>query len=264
MRTGGIISLVIFLISIILSCAEKNVAVIENTVDTTSVTTDQIEIKYSNSGGMSPISEYIFISNDSASWKYGRYNEEVLLSWVPAETDIKEIVTTLEINNFKNIESTKKEEVYDRGGVKIQVNVNGAAHVLDNSGLIFIKEEWHDEFRAIREHISNYVKSEVDKQMLHLNFKVKASAYESKEPIRVWINNQLFYDSKEVQAQPIEKIVVYPGTNTYDWTIYFADSTGISGRPVYKAGGESSFNADGQSQEIVLDKSNGEIKMISN
>lgn len=259
MNQSYISSFICFII-ILYSCADKNIPTTNTDGDLDSTSSDII-IEYSNSGGMSPISENIYISNDSASWKYGRYREEIVLAWVPQSNEIKSLIQVLEDNKYTEIESNRKEQVYDRGGVHIKISYQNQMHDLNNSGLNFIKEEWRDNFRSIKQYINDYVQGEVEKQMLTLKFSQKPSSQNSKEPVKIWVNNQLFYDSKEQQNHPPQSIDLYPGINKYEWTLYYADSVGYNNRPVRKNGGESKFEATQSSQSISLEIIESEVIM---
>ncbi len=258
----AIISLSACFFIILFSCADKSITTANTDgEDSLNYLSSDIVIKYSNAGGMSPFSENIFISNDSASWKYGRYREQIILAWVPQPNDIESIIQVLNDNKYSKIQSDRKEEVYDRGGMHIKISYQNQMIDLNNSGLNFIKQEWQENFRAIQQYINDYVQGEVEKQMLTLEFVQAPSAQNSAEPVKVWLNNQLFYDSKEQQNQAPQSINIYPGVNKYEWTLYYADSVGFNNRPVRKNGGESKFDAAQSSKSITLEIVESEIIM---
>ena len=219
------------------------------------------ELYYSNSGGMSPESEHIYICNDSASWKYGRYNKETIITWIPGSKDIAKIINVLAENKYLKIESREEEEVYDRGGVRMTIINNGVKKELDNSGRTFVKDQWQENFRAIRDYIKTYVKSEVDKQLIKVPFVKDVSLGMNSEPVKVWLNGQLFYSTFESNVKPIDSITAYPGRNEFTWTIYYADSVKYNNDPVYRFGGQDIFEATKDATEIILKREDQEILM---
>lgn len=219
------------------------------------------ELFYSNSGGMSPESEHIYISSDSASWKYGRYKKETLISWIPKSEDLNNLFKVLKENNYLKIESREEQEVYDRGGVRMTIINDGEKTKLDNSGRTFVKEKWSHNFRAIRDYIKTYVKAEVDKQLIRIPFVADASLKMNSEPVKVWLNDNLFYSNVEDKVETNDTITAYPGLNVFNWSIYFADSVNYKNDPIYQFGGEGTFSVSRDAGSIIMLRENQEILM---
>lgn len=102
---------------------------------------ETLVIEYYDGGGMFPESDRIYIAKDSAFHKHYLSGETTLTKWVPTLTELQDLCTIIEENEYQKIESKRDSgPVYDRGGVEFSITLNGKRISVSNSGQSFIKK----------------------------------------------------------------------------------------------------------------------------
>ncbi|MBK8608632.1 MAG: hypothetical protein IPL84_01395 [Chitinophagaceae bacterium] len=117
-------------------------------------------LRYHLDGGMRYYSENININADSCVYNIndgGKITHRVF-TLSPKEMD--DLYDMLRKNKFDNIEFTTGSQVYDRGGVSMQVGWNKDQQRIqvDNSQMSFVKKNWLNEWGTICAYLEQLVK----------------------------------------------------------------------------------------------------------
>ncbi|MEX1002085.1 MAG: hypothetical protein WDZ35_08215 [Crocinitomicaceae bacterium] len=192
----------------------------------------ELVIQWNDGGGMLPVSEAIYISNDSCSWKYWRYQAETVISWKAKKKELDDLYAVMVKNKFDQVTSTNEGQVYDRGGVSIHIEVDDQKYKIDNSGSSFIADQWQGNFSAISHAIQTYAKEKVNLQLLELPLNVAEEIDHLPFDITLRINNQVIYDPKNNLPFESKKVSVYPGDNRFEISLFYADSSNKYGGKV--------------------------------
>ncbi len=125
---------------------------------------DDIQFSYSQSGGMMYYSENIFISKDSCYYKINDGGAVTKVYFKMTSAELDKLYSVFKENDFDEIDSYE-EKVYDRGGESISLSWKPGKHTsVSNSGMNFIKDSWHKEWKVCRDAIEKIGNDEMEKQ----------------------------------------------------------------------------------------------------
>lgn len=125
---------------------------------------DDIQFSYSQSGGMMYYSENIFISKDSCYYKINDGGAVTKVYFKMTSAELDKLYSVFKENDFDEIDSYE-EKVYDRGGESISLGWKPGKHTsVSNSGMNFIKDSWHKEWKICRDAIEKIGNDEMEKQ----------------------------------------------------------------------------------------------------
>lgn len=125
---------------------------------------DDIQFSYSQSGGMMYYSENIFISKDSCYYKINDGGAVTKVYFKMTSAELDKLYSVFKENDFDEIDSYE-EKVYDRGGESFSLSWKPGKHTsVSNSGMNFIKDSWHKEWKICRDAIEKIGNDEMEKQ----------------------------------------------------------------------------------------------------
>ena len=192
------------------------------------------EISYYNGGGMLPMSENVLISSNESHWKYFRYGKEILVNWDTSPEELKELYGFLKKHNYSKIVSKSEGEVFDRGGLRVTIKNGEETIEIDNSGSNFIEEKWSADYKAIKQHLDDFVNTKVYHKKLNISMASSSTilSLQEKYEISVFVDGEKGMDSesREVSASPTFK--VFEGVNKVDIRAFYRDSIGTYGNKV--------------------------------
>jgi hypothetical protein len=140
----------------------------------------QIEIIWEQNRGMIGGYESIYLSNDSCAHKLRQKGQEQVVNFTIPQTDLLHLYETFVSNKFPLIESEKRD-VYDRGGTKITLTVDGKSKTVNNSGMYFVKDSYLQNFNNIEKEINLVAFKEINKLkkdvIIDLSDELKNSPY---------------------------------------------------------------------------------------
>jgi hypothetical protein len=109
---------------------------------------DELLIHFSSNGGMVMQSEDIYLHEDSSSFRYN-YNGAFGSTKIRmSEKELDRIYNIIRDNFFEDIE-TEQKNIADRGGITITLIWDENKISVSNSGMNFVKDEWHEEWNNI-------------------------------------------------------------------------------------------------------------------
>src|SRR5690606_22772512 len=176
---------------------------------------------------------------DSAVWEMWRGGDQTVLSWKPTEDEINELYTILKDNKFDKIKSRSEGEVYDRGGLSVDIDLDGKSYELSNSGSHFIESKWSDNFSAITSAIWQHSNKHVESQKIPIKI-VPDDFFKSGEfTFEFRVNDVSVYS--HTGALPKDTVIsFYPGYNELYMQLFYTDSVTSYGSPeTYKWLGEN-------------------------
>ena len=185
---------------------------------------DKLVIRWSESGGMLPVSKSIYISNDSASWEYWRYKGETIISWEPTEKELDDLYQTFVKHNFDKLESYSEGEVYDRGGVSMDFTVDDQSFNASNSGMSFIKDKWKNDWSVINSAVKSYAQSKVNQQLINKDILIDESIKNAPFEVLLRVNENEIYGPNSDTVSGRLKQSFYPGQNQIEITQFYRDS----------------------------------------
>ena len=219
---------------------------------------DKFVIRLSDGGGMLPISEDIYISKDTAHWTYLRYRNETVISWIPTKEEIDSLYTTFKENKIDQIKSDCEGEVFDRGGTRIDIDINQNDYRLDNSGNCFVMDKWADNYKAVSSAIRKYTTRKVNAQMLEIVISPSDSLLLANYNLTLVVNDEhiFTYDGEK----PSEKTIkMYPGANQFYMQFFYKDSVNSYGTPITFKSDQLFIDVTDKTHKVVVDFSAGKF-----
>jgi hypothetical protein len=165
-------------------------------LNTPSKTPKKISIEWRKNGGMLPSYSKLHISTDSCVWE--NYNEVNLHRTVfsLSEHEVQELYSILYLNHFNKI-TYSKQEVLDRGGSDIFINIDGNKYELLNSGSNFIEDQFINNFKTIEKAILQKYEDINNKQNTKIIIDLDQSITNSKDNVVLYINNKEVYNEQK-------------------------------------------------------------------
>lgn len=155
-----------------------------------------ISIEWNKSGGMMPLYTKAQLSEDSCVWK--NYNGITLQqsTFNLSKDELNELYLVFYANQFTKIESSK-QEVLDRGGSDILINVDGKKYELLNSGTNFITDEYKTNYNEIENAIIKKCNEANKKLNKSFTLNLDESITSSKHNIVLYIDNREVYNEQK-------------------------------------------------------------------
>lgn len=214
-------------------------------------------IDWSEGGGMLNRSQHIYISYDSAVWVFDRYNNETVISWKPEKKVIDDLYEILRTNKIDKIQSTSEGEVYDRGGISMNINIDGKSYQIDNSGSNFIMDKWKTNYTTVNNSIVDYTMKEVENRKIQIEVTLLDGLFKSGYYVNVDLNEERIFDYKEDSTSSTVSVKAYPGLNQFNFQLLYKDSTDYYGNAVR-------FKSDNLFEKIIESGRIVKFDMIDN
>ncbi len=156
----------------------------------------KITVSWNKSGGMLPSYSNVYISTDSCIWK--SYNEINLTknTFNISETELLDLYSVFYNNNFTKIESSK-QDVSNRAGSDIYINIDGEKYELLNSGTNFIQEQFTNNFKNIEQAILQTYEEVNNKQNKDIIIDMDTSLTNSAHNVVLYLNNKEVYNEQK-------------------------------------------------------------------
>ena len=213
---------------------------------------ENLVIKLNEGGGMLPIWYKTYISKDSAYWLYDRYGYETIVRWVPSKGELDELYDKLKSDKFDKIKSDCEGQVYDRGGISIEIEVNSKEYKINNSGNCFIQEKYLESYNSVLGAIVSYEQRKVKEQFIQIPLEVSNSLINSGYDVEIEINN-----GRSSFIPSFDTLVYngnfYPGPNEFIIKLNYKDSTNYYGSPENYVYEQMFETIDGESKRILID-----------
>jgi len=184
----------------------------------------QIEMVWEQNRGMIGGYESIYLSNDSCAYKLRQKGQEQMINFKIPLDNLLSLYKTFVTNQFPLIESEKKD-VYDRGGTKITLSVDGKSKTANNSGMYFVKNEYLQNFKNIEKEINlvafkeiNQLKKDV---VINLSDELKNSPYY----LYLYINDEEVYNEMNDGNFSTLNKKMFDQNNTFKVTLMEKGST---------------------------------------
>ena len=248
-----------FVVTILLSCCVLLTGCPENSNgdEPTKDSYDNLVIEFYDGGGMLPVTEKFYISNDSASWFYDRFGGETTISWIPKPEDLQSIYKTLIENDYTNIISIVEGEVFDRGGIVLNFTVDGTHTEINNSGNSFVDGGKRTEYNNILQKLKTYVDGEVQKQLISIPVQIGTGITSCNYDLKVDVNDVTVYQTyDDLKSLPLN-VFCYPGENRIECSMFYKDSLGYYDNKV-------SYYYEAYFTEIVSEADTLTLEIIEN
>jgi hypothetical protein len=155
-----------------------------------------INIEWHKSGGMLPSYTNAYISADSCVWEnYNGINLQRIVFEL-SDTEILDLYSTFYNNQFTKIKSSK-QDVLDRGGSDIYINVDEKRYELLNSGSNFIIDEYRENYKAIEQVLLQKFEDINSKQNKNVIIDLDESISSSEHNVVLYINNKEVYNEQK-------------------------------------------------------------------
>jgi hypothetical protein len=217
----------------------------------------KLTVNWSEGGGMLNRSEHIYISFDSAAWVFDRYNNETVISWKPEKKVIDDLYEVFRSNKIDKIKSTSEGQVFDRGGISINIEIDEKSYEIDNSGSNFIMDKWRSNYVAVNKAITDYAMKEVENQKISIEISLLDGIYKSGYYINLDINEERVINYETDTTSSTVSVKAYPGINQFNFQLLYKDSTNYYGSSVM-------FKSDMLFEEIYEDGITIKFDMINN
>jgi hypothetical protein len=155
-----------------------------------------IEITWKVDSGMLNKSESIYISNDSCTYTLKVKGRKQLIKFKLKTSVIDSLYQVFYNNKFDKIE-TFEEEIYDRGGTSIHINVDGESYLVSNSGMTLIKEIYLANYSTVENTIKTITFDEISKQKRLIDIKLDSSITNSEHNVILYVNDKSYYQEKK-------------------------------------------------------------------
>lgn len=99
-------------------------------------------------GGMLPYSRNVSLQVGAGEDVTFMNGVRLAVQFQPSATDLETVYRAVIANRFDRIR-VDEEEVYDRGGTSVGVNLDGEFIGVHDSGMSFVRERWQDEYQAV-------------------------------------------------------------------------------------------------------------------
>jgi len=150
---------------------------------------------WTNSGGVTPNSETIYLSKDSCSLLVKKLGYKNVLTFQLTTKQLNELDSVLNVNQFDKIK-TITEKVYDRGGTKIIVNKGNEKIEVSNASMSFVQKGFIANYKAIENKILDLTYTEINKQKVTVAIKLDGSITKLKGDVLVFVNGKEYYNEK--------------------------------------------------------------------
>jgi len=225
--------LAFFLIGICYSCSNGgNITDGQETSSDLPETPAKFVINWSEGGGMLNRSEHIYISYDSAAWVFDRYNQETVINWNPDKKVINDLYGILKANKVDKIKSVSEGQVYDRGGITMDINIDDKSYRLDNSGSNFIMDKWKSNYATINNAVIDYAMKEVENKKIAIDISLLDGLFKSGYYINMDLNEQRVIDYEKDSTSSTVSVKAFPGINQFNLQLMYKDSTNHYGSNV--------------------------------
>ena len=214
---------------------------------------EHIVIRWYSGGGMLPEGEDIHISEDSCVWTQWQNQSERRLKFTMTPEEIRDLYQVFIDNDFDRIDVLEEQEVYDRGGTSIDVNVDGRYFNKSNSGMSFVKEGSWDEYAAVENAICNIAQEKTKDMRADVAIQFTDALVNSGLIIHFSVNDEFFYSSDEDGKQSTFTHPVYFGENQFTVTLSDPDSLNSYGYPVTLMTKWLVEDISGPGQTMVID-----------
>ena len=212
-------------------------------------------------GGMIPVDEKVLISKEESHWIYNRYGKETVVSWNTSEEELKTLYQFFKKHNYSKIESRSEGEVFDRGGLTINIEMSGTETEINNSGSYFISEKWMDDYKAIKKKLNDFVNTKIYENKLRVAMSTTVNVQEAIDlyEISVFVDEEKGLDTESNEINPAPTFQVFEGWNKINIRAFYRDSTGAySGKVSYQQD-QIFLKATKNTQSLVLDYVNGKF-----
>lgn len=187
--------LLILILAVCPGCRAESPELNPSTKDLPDKRPGNFSITYHDGGGMTPISEHLYISKDSCFYKKNRYGNEVKLNFNLSVKELDDIYDILKKYRFDEIETFQKK-VYDRGGEFVSINFDNESITRSNAGMNFIQENWREEFEAISKMLTSIAEKIWKQNSREFTIKVMKGIKDSKGYI-IFDESQVYKSDKE-------------------------------------------------------------------
>jgi len=178
----------------------------------------KIEILWEQNQGMIGGYESIYLSYDSCIYKVRRRGKLQEVNFKIPEEDLLQLYKTFTTNLFPLIESEKRD-VYDRGGTKITLTVDGKSRTANNSGMYFVKKEFISNFQNIEKEINIVAYKEINKHKKNITINLSDELKNSPYYLYLYVNDKLVYDELNDDGfSPID-LSLFDQNNTFKVTL---------------------------------------------
>ncbi|MBN4071518.1 hypothetical protein JYT72_03290 [Crocinitomix catalasitica] len=222
---------------LLISCSDSTVDETEEDVINSVLpkSPEEVEIIWSDGGGMMDLSTGIYISADSSSWNYRRSGNEKSIAFVTSEEELDELYQVILDNQFDKIRTRSEGEVYDRGGIDIRLTVDGNYYDINNSGSYFIVEKWVKNWSAVSDAITSFTAEKLEELRFEYTIKLDKSITDGDYPINLGVDGSKIYSSAndgpltqdQIQNGFTSKIL--QGPTEIDLYLFYPDSTNSYG-----------------------------------
>ncbi len=217
----------------------------------------EIEIGWSDGGGMMDLSTSIFISLDSSSWDYRRNGNEKHILFETSDEELKELYQVIRDNQFDRIKIRSEGEVYDRGGVSIRLNIDGKYYDVYNSGSYFIEDDWVDNWRAVSDAITAFSATKTEELKFDCFIKMDESIITKNYPMKLSVDGPMIFNSDdgnltEDQIQNGFTLRMLEGPTQIDLYLFYPDSTNSYGGMVIYTSEMFSFDFSSEQSKATL------------
>lgn len=120
-----------------------------------------LTLRYHYDGGMQYYSEDLLLTKDSCVFNKNDNGKKTTLKFVLSKTEWEAFYAMLKKNHFDKIEYRTESNVYDRGGIRMDLSWNKDQRTLkiDDSQVSFVEKRWDKDWNAICQYISELTKS---------------------------------------------------------------------------------------------------------
>ncbi len=178
----------------------------------------KIEILWEMNQGMIGGYESIYLSNDSCIYKVRKRGQLQEVNFKIPKEDLLHLYETFSVNVFPLI-LTEKREVYDRGGTKITLTVDGKSQTVNNSGMYFVKKDFLPFYQNIEKEINTVAYKEINKHKKNITVNLSDELKNSPYYLYLYVNDKVVYDElNEGGFSPLD-LSLFDQNNTFKVTL---------------------------------------------
>ncbi len=192
---------------------------------------EHIAISWRMDAGMLPQGEKIYISSDSSYWE--SWNDQNI-KHIPLVINQEELMDLYQVfldNEFDLIGINDEEEVYDRGGTSLNIDVDGINFSKNNSGMSFIQEEFQKNFFAVENKVIELSNKKLEDTKILTQINIGERLYNMDYDLQITLdNNQIMVDESLNHS-----LELLPGDVDVEVYLFYKDSTNqYGGKATYK------------------------------
>lgn len=177
-----------------------------------------IQIRWSEDGGMLPEYKRIYLSNDSCSYLSSKNQVDQLVEFSLPLQDLKSLYQIFYDNKFNEIK-TYEEEIYDRGGSTISLTADTQSYSISNSGMTLIDKNYISNYQTIEEAVLNVAHTEVNKQNRTVIVDLDTTITNSTNNVILYVNGNTEYSEEKNGEFFTLELDLLPMNNKFE--IYF-------------------------------------------